>query len=236
MKKLLLVFLLFSGLTYSQSEKQSKLFFSEALSLHLPKYNQKASRAYAHRDYAEAEHLFDSLVNFCLSGSYMDNFRFHDLHKKAVHLYEYQKPVYLITYASWCVPGKGEIPALNELAGKYSEKIDFVVLFWDDYKTVRKEARKFSKDISVVYVDENRNDGAYVVKELKHSLGLPTCFLLSAEKKVMEIRRSLFLPYQASKEESVSKNYRVMEDAIAQYLIKDETPQASELADNSIVP
>ena len=192
--------------------------------------------AYQHRDYAEAERLFDSLVNSCLSGSTMDNFKFRDLHQKDVHLYEYEKPVYLITYASWCVPGKGEIPALNELARKYSEKVDFVVLFWDDYKTVRKEARKFSDDISVVYVDETQNGGAYVVKELKHSLGLPTCFLLSAEKKVMDIRRSLFLPYQLPKEESIDKNYQVMEDAIAQYLIKNKTTQASELADNSIAP
>lgn len=236
MKRLLLFFIFITHIGYTQTEDDSALYFSEALFTHLPKYEQKSKLAYYQRDYAEAERLFDSLVNFCLSGSYMNNFKFRNLKKKEVELYNYNKPVYFITYASWCVQGKGEISALNELAKKYSKKIDFVVLYWNNYKIAKKEAKKFSEDISVVYVDETRNEGAYIVKQLKHSLGLPTCFLLSADKKVLDIRRSLFLPYDISKKESFDRNYKDIENSISQHLLEQGLEEEIELAENTILP
>lgn len=219
MKKLLLVFLFIGPLVFSQQELQKKTLFSEALFLNLSDYNRKADIAYRFNDYEKGKELFENFTSTHLEGSFMDNFKFKNLKKKEIELYNYQNPVFLITYASWCVPGKGEIPALNELAKEYKGKIDFVVLFWDKRDKVKELASNFSSSISVVYVDESENNGAYIVKNLKHSLGLPTCFLLSENKKIMEIRRSIFPPLQTEEETAYRENYIALETSISKNLI-----------------
>lgn len=218
MKRLLLVFLLIGPIVFSQDELQKKTFFTEALYYNLDEYNKKADLAYRLNDYDKAQELFESFTSTHLEGAYMDDFKFQNLKKKEVSLYNFNNPVFLITYASWCIPSKGEIPALNELAKEYKGKIDFVVLFWDEHKKVKELADKFSSNISVVYVDERQNNGAYVVKQLKHSLGLPTCFLLSEDKKIMDIRRSVFPPLQTEEETAFRENYIALETSISKNL------------------
>ncbi|SDR65163.1 TlpA family protein disulfide reductase [Christiangramia echinicola] len=218
MKKLLLVFLLIGPIVFSQQELEEKTYFSEALYFNLSDYNRKADIAYRFNDYEKGKELFENFTSTHLEGSYMDNFKFRNLRKKEVQLYDFKKPVFLITYASWCVPSKGEIPALNELAAEYKD-IDFVVLFWDRREKAKELAESFSKDISVVYVDESQNNGAYVVRQLKHSLGLPTCFLLSGDKKIMDIRRSVFPPLQTEEETAYRENYIALETSISNNLV-----------------
>lgn len=219
MKKLLLVFLFIGPTVFSQQDLQEKVFFTEAIYMHLSDYNKKADLAYRFNDYEKGKELFEKFTSKHLEGSYMDNFKFQNLKKKEVNLYDYNKPVFLITYASWCVPGKGEIPALNELASEYKGKIDFVVLFWDTRTKVKEMSENFSSDISIVYVDETQNNGAYVVRQLKHSLGLPTCFLLSGDKKIMDIRRSVFPPLHTDEETAYRENYIALETSISNNLI-----------------
>ncbi len=219
MKKLLLVFLLIGPIVFSQQELQEKTFFSEALYFNLSDYNKKADLAYRFNQYEKAKELFENFTSNHLEGSYMDNFKFRNLKKKEVNLYNFKNPVVLITYASWCIPSKGEIPALNELAKEYKSEIDFVVLFWDKHEKVKELAGKFSANISIVYVDERQNNGAYVVKQLKHSLGLPTCFMLSEDKKIMDIRRSVFPPLQTEEETAYRENYIALETSISNNLL-----------------
>src|SRR5690606_17377962 len=97
-------------LSFSGSSQEKALYFSEAISTHLPKYEKKANKAYRYNDVDRAEFLFDSLVDHCLKGSQLDNFRVFDLKKKDVFLEDFKKPVFLRTYASWLVPTEGEIP------------------------------------------------------------------------------------------------------------------------------
>ena len=220
-RKLLLILTLFlvQNSTYCQEEDQ--VLFSQALSLHFPKYEQKASAAYRYRDFERAEILFDSLVQHGLKGSYMDNFRFNRLNNKPVNLYDLKKPVYLITYASWCITTKGEIPALNQLAEKYHDRIDFVVLYWDTKKAAKQAAKNYNKYISVVYVDELYNKDAFVVSRLKHTLGLPTTFLIDETKEILDVRRGVSHPYAIGLQESTDMNYNTIFDGIANHLLKD---------------
>lgn len=224
MKRLLLVFLFLSPTLFAQiiqDPEPEKVYFSEALAMHLDDYNKKADLAYRFRDYDKAEQLFDSLTNNLLEGSYMNDFEFHTLARKnnTIRLSDFDKPVFLITYASWCVPGKGQIPALNKLANQFAGRIDFVVLFWDKKDKVEELSSQFNEQIKVVYVDETKNNGAYVVKQLKHSLGLPTCFLMTADKRIADIRRSVFPAFNAAEETAYRENYQQMEASIANNLI-----------------
>ncbi|WP_037314622.1 TlpA disulfide reductase family protein [Salegentibacter sp. Hel_I_6] len=216
---LLLFFIVFGLNLQAQTEKSDKLYFSEALNMHLSKYNSKAEAAYKYRKFEKAEKLFDTLIDTKLKSTYIDNFKFLTIKRKEIALYDFKKPVYLLTYASWCIPGKGEIPALNELAKKYQDKIDFVILFWDKRETVKELSKQFDSHINVLYVDETKNNHSYVVKNLKHSLGLPTCYLISGNKQIMDIQRSVFHPFNISKEESFKLNYESMNSSITNNLI-----------------
>ncbi len=220
MVRKLLTFLLIFTVQFTFSQEEEKMLFSEALAMHLPKYETKAKAAYMYRDFEKATQLFDSLVKNHLNGSTMDNFKFNRLKKSSsVSLYDFKKPVYLITYASWCVTTKGEIPALNELAEKYNGKIDFVVLFWDTPKATKRAAKDYNKYINILYVDEMENKDAFVVSQLKHSLGLPTVFLLNEKKEIQDIRRGVTHSLQKSLQESKDVNYNSIYDGIANHLL-----------------
>lgn len=226
MRKLLLVILTLSFVVSGYAQ-QDKILFSDALIIHLPKYKQHASKAYRTHNLERAEFLFDSLVDYGLKGSLMDNFKVKDLKKKDVSLNEFTKPVYLTTYASWIVPTEGEIPALNKLAEKYSGEVEFVMLFWDTHSTTKQLAKKYHKNIKVLYVDEMQNSSPYVIKMMKHSLGFPTSFLLNNKKEIIDIRRKISHPYGIEFERSFDLNYDSFSQAISLLLIK-ETSQYSQ--------
>ncbi|MDX1603284.1 MAG: thioredoxin family protein, partial [Salinimicrobium sediminis] len=99
MRKLLLFFLT-QILVVSLFAQQDQISFSEALTTHLPKYKKQADKAYRTENLKRADFLFDSLVKYGLKGSKMDIFKVQDLKKKPVALDDFQKPVYLTTYAS----------------------------------------------------------------------------------------------------------------------------------------
>lgn len=217
----LLILLILANPAQAQQE-QDRIFFSEALNLHLPKYEEKAKLAYFYKDYVRGEQLFDSLVEFSLNGSYMDNFQFKKLKGKKIDLYDFKKPVYLITYASWCVTSEGEIPAINILAEKYSDRIDFVIIFWDSKATTSKMAKDYNEHVTVLYVDEMNNRDSYVISKLKHSLGLPTTFLLDGSKKILDVRRGVSHSYNKSFEESFDLNYNKIHDGIVNHLLREK--------------
>lgn len=218
-KFLLLIF--FPIFTASCFAQQDQISFSEAVSLYLPKYKQEANKAYRTQNIERADFLFDSLVKHGLKGSKMDNFKVKNLRKKEVSLDEFSKPVYLTTYASWIAPTEGEIPALNKLAEKYGDQVDFVMLFWDKHATAKNLAKKYHKNIKVLYVDEMKNNSSYVIKMMKHSLGLPTSFLLNKDKNIIDIRRKISHPFGIEFEKSYDLNYNSLANAISLLLIND---------------
>lgn len=218
MRKILIVLSLFL-MSISGYSQQETLYFSEALSLYLPKYEKKANKAYRIQDVERADFLFDSLVDHCLKGSYLDNFKVHNLKKEEIFLEDLDKPVFLRTYASWLVPSEGEIPALNKLAEEYDQEIEIVVLFWDSRETVKDLSKKYHKNIRVLYVDELQNNSSGIISTMKHSLGFPTTFLLNREKKIVDIRRSLSHPYGISAKKSFDLNYDSIADGISLLLL-----------------
>lgn len=234
MKKLFLIinFIFVVSLSYGQSDRVA---FSEAISIHLPKYKKHADKAYRVQNPERADYLFDSLVNNSLKGTRFDNFRVKDLKKKDVYLKEFEKPVYLITSASWVVDTEGEIPALNKLADQYKDQVNFVMLFWDKHTTTVALAKKYSKNIKILYVDELQNNSSYVIKMMKHSLGFPTSFLLDKDKNLIDIRRKVSHAYGIDFEKSFNLNYDSFSNGISMLLIRDSS-QYSQNTQESLTP
>lgn len=213
-KKILLLILLISFSTLAQDLGSHKLF-SKEIGRNIKKYRQKSQEAYADKDFERAEFLFDSLIKNVVNNSYMDDFKVRKLSGRKVRFYEFKKPVFLMTYASWCTPGVGEIPALNEIASKYHKEIDFIVLFWDSRNKVKEATRDYSNKFTILYVDEIENTQNFIVQTMKHSLGFPTTFFIDKNKKIIDVRRGVLHPYNEEFNVSYNLNYNAFANGIA---------------------
>src|SRR5690554_62595 len=202
---LLLLFLFLSLSTYSQ--EVDKIFFSEAVELNIKEYTKKSDIAYYYRDYERGEFLFDSIINNVIKGSYLDNFTVRKRTGRKIEFNKFKKPIVLITYATWHTPGKGEIPALNKIDKKHHKEIDFVVLFWDNKKNVRRATRKYSRKINILYVDELENKFDHIVRIMKHSFGMPTTFIIDYDKRIVDVRRTAIHHYKEEFDTSFNINY-----------------------------
>lgn len=183
---LTLVFIFTLSVSYSQ---EAVNYFSDAIRANISNYKIASNKAYEEKDFTEGQRLFDSLVNYKLVGTQFDDFTIKGYNTKDITLSKIEKPVLMVTYASWCLINDGEIPALNKLAKDYRDEIQLVVLFWDEKSNIKKIAGKFSGDIKVCYANENYSNDARIVATLKHTLGLPTTFLMDENKKVLSINR-----------------------------------------------
>lgn len=213
-RKLLLLILLVTTTALSQDLEPKKMF-SQEIGKNIKRYKIKSQQAYLDKDYERAEFLFDSLINNVVNGSYMDNFKVRKLSGRKIAMDHFEKPVFLMTYASWCTPGVGEIPALNEIAETHYKDVDFVVLYWDSKDRVRKAAKEYSNKVTVVYVDEMENTNSHVIERLKHSLGFPTSFFLDAEKKIVDVRRGVLHPYNEEYTISYDLNFNSFMNGIS---------------------
>jgi thiol-disulfide isomerase/thioredoxin len=183
---LTLIFLFSFSVTYCQD---SVVYFSDAIRTNIKTYNNASDRAFHKKDFTEGQRLFDSLVRYKLVGTQFDDFTIKAFHSKSVKLNKINKPVFIITYASWCVMNKGEIPALNKLAKEHRNNIQFIVLFWDKKSNIKKIARQFNSDIKICYANETYDNDSRIVATLKHTLGFPTSFFIDENKKVVSIKR-----------------------------------------------
>lgn len=195
---------------------ERKTYFSEQIYLYHQEYTYKAKRAYKIGKEEEAEELYQELLEKFLIGSYMDNFSANCLNKNKCCIDDYERPMVLMTYASWKVPSNGEVPALNAIAKKYQKKVDFVVLFWDKKEDVRKVTKKYNRHIHIIYVDELKNRDAHIVKMLKHSIGLPTSFLIASDKKIIDIQHNPQQKLSTPKKEAAENSLQELEQFIEQ--------------------
>ena len=194
--------------------------FNTAIKTHIKRYNIKCDIAYENKDSEKGKILFDSLVCNYLVGTNFEDFTFKSFTTKNVKLSSYKKPIFILTYASWCIPSKGEIPALNKLAQKYAKDVKFIILFWDKKHKIKTIARKFNQNIAVCYAHETYKNDATIVANLKHTLGLPTSYFLDQELKVVNIKRGgAQPPSKSSYVKAYTMNYNTFREGLGSLLI-----------------
>lgn len=185
-----LTILLINLLSYSQNSLKDSLF-SQALHANIKTYKLAANNAYLNHKDTTGEVLFKQFVENNLINTYLDNFKAKNKNGALVTINNYfKKPVILITYASWCVREKQEIASLNDFAKLHKNKIDFVVVFWDNKNTTRKIAKVFNKSIHVLYIDERENLFSSEIKNMKHALGLSLVYYISREDRIVSIKKN----------------------------------------------
>lgn len=231
MKNLLvkIVILIFPLFLYSQ---EKPVLFSDAIKINFKKYSTESNLAYKNRDFERGRFLFDSLVANQLIGTRLDNYTFKKIQGSKLKLESVKKPIFLLTYASWCVPSKGEIPALNKLAQKYGGNVEFIVVFWDKKYNVKKVAKKFNRHITVCFAHETYKNDAPAISSIKHTLGFPTCFYLDESLTIVDIKRGGANPSpKVAYIKAYTENYNAFRDGLTAILI-DKNISKEHLATN----
>ncbi len=210
MRNILIVFILLLGFNFISAQER-QIDFSTAIAIHLKKYNKRINKAYREKDHERGTFLFDSLVDNHLKGTYIDNFKIKPLKGRAIEFSEFEKPMFLITMSSWYAPAIGEIPALNDLADKFHDLIDFVVLYFDRKDKVKEKSRDYSHHVQIMYVDESTNRDSHIINSYKHALGVPLTYLTNADKRILDIRK--LATHHSS--ETLSNSYTIYYNAFS---------------------
>src|SRR6187402_3812839 len=129
MRRFLLTLILFLSLTAPSYCQDTIRYLTDAIKENINPYKRASNNAYEKRNIEEGKKLFDSLVKTKLIGTKFDDFSFKVYKEKNVKINRISKPIFIITYASWCVIPKGEIPALNILAKEHRDNMQFIVVF-----------------------------------------------------------------------------------------------------------
>ena len=210
--------------TFQTSQGQENMTsFSDAIKNNIKKYNTKTDKEFERGAIEKGYALFDSLVQNHLVGSRFDDYSFKCVNSRKVKLSKIKKPVFIITYASWCVMNRGEIPALNKLARKYEDDIQFIVVFWDVKSDVKKIARQFNNHIKVCYANESYKNDEAVVATLKHSLGFPTSYFLNSDLEVVDIKRgAISIPSRTAFKKALEMNYSIFNSRLVTFLNKKD--------------
>ena len=215
--KLMLLLALTSG--FSQNDET--VTFASAIQTNLKKYNSQSDLAFERGDVEQANTLFDSLVQNHLVGARFEDYTLKSVKGRKVRLGKIKKPIFLITYSSWCVMNKGEIQALNKLAHKYEDDLQIVVLFWDIKMDARKAAGPFTSKIKVCYAHESYRNDENVVATLKHTLGFPTSYYLNKDLEVVDIKRGgVVIPPKTPTMKAFELNYEVFDERAIGFLEK----------------
>ncbi|PWA09600.1 TlpA family protein disulfide reductase [Flavobacterium laiguense] len=187
MRRFLLTMLFTLSISFSYSQDTIN-YFSDAIRKNTKSYTKASNKAYERNNIKEGKDLFDSLVKNKLVGTKFDDFNLKVYKEKNVKINRINKPIFIITYASWCVITKGEIPALNILAKEHRNDMQIIVIFWDKKSDIKNIAYKFSDDIKVCYANENYTKDAHLVATIKHTLGFPTSIFIDENKNVVNIK------------------------------------------------
>ena len=230
MRLILLFTISFFGLQ-TLTAQDSIVYFSDAIKSNIRKYNMQSDREFEKGNIVEGRALFDSLVQNILVGSKFDDYSFKSVNSKKVKLSQLKKPVFIITYASWCVINKGEIPALNKIAKDYKDDIQLIVVFWDTKNNMKKIARQFNNNIKVCYANESYKNDAKAVSTLKHTLGFPTSYFLNSELDVIDIKRGgVPIPRKTAFKKALEINYNIFNERVVGFLSKSESSKEQQLA------
>lgn len=178
-------------------------------------------------------------VQYSIIGAYIEDHTFRTLDNREVKLGSLNKPLLLITSATWCAGCVSEIPALNKVAKEYADRVAFIVLFHDtkDEKLI-KLAKKFSSPVLLIpSVKKEEDDHTVAISGFRHILGYPTNYLIDTERKIIGFSQGAAVPmtYTNEKGEEVTTtqeqanaiNYKSLREQVEQLLSEESAMKST---------
>ena len=214
----------------NQSEtKIEKKLFSETESK-IKKYREDSQKYWDKNDSENALKYGDSIKSLILN-SYIKDYEFKTVDRTNYNTSERKKPLFLQVTASWCPPCKFEVPALNKIVEKYSDKVDFVLLFWDTQAELEKLAPDYNEDIVLIPSQEKQSEATTIdISGFRHIMGFPTNYLITTSNEIINFSQGAMIPTtftdQNGKEITITKevankeNYERLETEIKELIEK----------------
>lgn len=197
----------------------------------IKKYQNDAQKYWDKNDQKNAEKYFDSIKSLILK-SYIKGFEFKTIDNTIYSTSKRIKPLFLQVTASWCAPCKFEVSALNKIVEKYSDKVDFVLLFSDTQLELKKIADNYSKKIVLVPSQKELSEDKIInFSGFRHMFGFPTNYLITTKNKIINFSQGALIPatftdssgkeITITKEEADQKNYDKFEKEIKDLIEKE---------------
>lgn len=141
------------------------------------------------------EQSSEAMINKCLIGTYLLNYDFKTVEGTAISTDKIKKPIVLIASSTRFAPCLGQLPALNKMAEKYADKLEFVMIFKDKAEQIQKMAKKLNKNIKLIPPTKEFDNKAYTESYgFIHKLDYPTVYLIGKNKKFLNIKRGAEVP------------------------------------------
>ncbi len=163
----------------------------------------------------------DELINKCIKDSYLLNYDFITDTGETISTKKVKKPIILIAAATWSAPCFGQIPALNKIVEKYTDRIEFIIIFWDKKEKIKRFQNKLDKRVVLIpareqdKVEKNNLD----ISGFVHKLDYPTAYLIDKNKKFIDVKRGAVTPSKTMTWNQVNEtNTKELETFISQVL------------------
>ncbi len=212
----------------NQSEaKIEKKMFTETESK-IKKYKEDSQKYWDKNDRENAVKYGDSIKALVLN-SYIKDYKFKTIDSTTYSTSERKKPLFLQVTASWCAPCKFEVPALNKIVEKYSDKVDFVLLFWDTQAELKKIEPDYNKDIVLIPSEGKQSESNTIdISGFRHIMGFPTNYLITTDNEIINFSQGAMIPTtftdQSGKKITITKedankgNYERLETEIKELI------------------
>lgn len=228
-KNRIILIVTFFMISLSFSQEKDKRYLSDVRGAIL-KFQIDSKKYWETNDRENALKYKDSIKSI-LIGAFVEPIEFKTLDKAVFKIGQKKRPTFIQITASWCAPCRAEIPALNKIVEKYSDKVDFVLLFWDMQYDVSKLANQYDKRIVLVPSDEREvTRGSIYISGFKHDLGFPSNYLVSVNNRIINFSRGAAAPISftdekgkeivITKEDAFNKNYKKLDSEIKDLLEK----------------
>jgi len=216
--------------TEIQSEtKIEKKLFAETES-QIKKYREDSQKYWKKNDSENALKYSDSIKTLILN-SYINDYEFITIDGTNYNTSERKKPLFLQVTASWCAPCKFEVPTLNKIAEKYSDKVNFVLLFWDTQLDLEKLVPDYNKNIVLIPSQEKQSEPNIIdISSFRHIMGFPTNYLITTDNQIINFSQGAMIPttyidqngkeITITKEDAYKNNYERLEMEIKELIEK----------------
>lgn len=217
---------LISFFSCQSAQKEKRKMYTDAEEK-IKYYRSKGGDLFSKDQKLAVSYLSDSVYSTVLN-SYIDDYKFKRIDGSIIDTKEISNPIYLQLSGRTCAPCVAELPALNDIVEKYSDRIEFIMLEADSKSTLEKVLDQYNEKINLIYLpeEENKNrekNAPYSFSGFKHLVGsFPTNYLVDKNRKIIKITGGAIVPRKfvdtkgdtivITKQEAYNENYKRLEE------------------------